>query len=316
MIDNTDCLKDVVGVKCLTQNPLSGLWVNDLPFINQENASNTADKEKLTGLKLLEEKVNFANKLVAQDLKSALMPFYRVNTTVDELLIGDYKTTYLTPSANQRGVHIKIRNSRLLRMRLASVCINIEQTAYTGQLTVIDGNNTTLYDYTTGAQGQATVELNYYATTREVYVVLEDDAINPIDTYVKKNCNCYNTTSEFIIGHGWNDASNASNAYGLKVQATAECDYQDLMCVIKHHLGFAILYKAGAEILKEFNASTRLNSFTMLMDKEAIDKAIEGNYKSYKKHLSAVIKSMPELFKRIDDICVVCNQSRFVSMTP
>lgn len=318
MENDLTCLDNIVGVKCTpgATDSLSGFYIDSLPFMSVAKASNMADKEYLSGVKLLKDKIDFATKLVVADLQVKMMPYFRMNKTIDELLVGYFKNTYLTQSAAQRGAKIRVKNSRFLKLRVSAVRVRILEANYSGQLKIIDGGKTYVYNYTTDANGEVTVYVNFTAETREIYVVMEDANITPVDTYVRKNCNCYNNASEFLIAHGSNAGANAMNAYGLEVQVTAECDNNALTCIIAHHLGLPILYKSAIEILKEYKGSSRLNSITLLIDKDKIDEELANNYKSYNKYFSTLVKQLPELFKRVDDICVVCNQSRFVTMTP
>jgi hypothetical protein len=118
-----------------------------------------------------------------------------------------------------------------------------------------------------------------------------------------------------MTANGWNGIGVSNSTYGLQVDATAECSYSELGCIISSKLPFLILYRAGIEIIKEGITSDRLNSMTLL-DTDKAAYLIKDFTSEYEKHLKGVIDSLPELFKRTDDCCIVCNQSRYIIGKP
>ena len=118
-----------------------------------------------------------------------------------------------------------------------------------------------------------------------------------------------------MLANGWSGAGVGNNSFGIKAQINAECRIDELMCIISQHLRFPILYKAGLEIVKEAKATDRLNSVTLL-DNDKINFLYEEFTNQYNNHMKLVVNQLPELMKRIDDICVICNQSRYVYGNP
>ena len=309
------CLENFIGVRCLTQNPKSGLWINDLEGINIRMAADIADSNYTSGLQLLEQKIKFATELVAAELSGYVLPYFRINSIIDELLIGEFNDTFLSPAAFDRGVKITTRNSRLMQIKVNSVKIRIRETNYSGTLDIVDGFHATSYPFTTDSNGEAELFVNYGSKGKEIFVVIDNTNIHPASSDVKGGCACFSKSSEYLIANGWNGSGVATNSFGLEISANAQCTIDELMCIIAPQLRFAILYKAGLEIVKEAKATDRLNSVTLL-DEEKIAFLYEEFSMQYKNHLNVAINSLPELFKRIDDICVICNQSRFVYGTP
>ena len=62
--------------------------------------------------------------------------------------------------------------------------------------------------------GEAEIELSYLATEKEIFVTMENAAINPIDATIKKACNCYAHKGRYISGYGWNGTGSSSSTYG------------------------------------------------------------------------------------------------------
>jgi hypothetical protein len=240
-----------------------------------------------------------------------------MNSLIDELKVGDWVSpvSYLSPAAANKGVRITTRESRMLRIRVQSVQIRIQQPAFTGNIEINDGIFVQQYPFTTDVDGFAEVYPNYLSDTAEIYIVTSNTLINPLNTKVKSSCNCSTAKSRFLSANGWNGSSTSSTSFGLVVQAVAECSSDEIACLLAQKIRFPVLYKSGIEIVKEAITTDRLNSVTLL-DSDKCEFMLTEFEKQYQTHFDTAVKSLPSLFSRMDDICVVCNQSRFVYGLP
>lgn len=306
------CLDNFIGVKCLTTNPVSGLWINDLPGINLRYAADISDT---TGLQLLNEKINLATMLVLQEISGAMIPYFRQNSIVDNIQVGYYRNSYLPPVALNRGVHLKTKFSRLTRLRINSVKIRMQQIAYSGNVIIDNGLDVATFNFTTDANGEAEIFPNYLTNSTEAWVLLDNTAINVNNSEIKSGCGCGSKATKYITATGWNGSSDASSTYGLIVDAVAECSYDDFGCLLISKLPFLVLYRAGIEIVKEAITTDRLNSITLL-DSEKAQFLLDDFNTEYQKHLKNLINSLPELLKRVDECCIVCNQGKYIFGTP
>lgn len=310
-----NCLNEWIGVKCLSQSK-SGFWINDLEGLNLKYAADIVDTDHISGLEFLKSKINFSTALVIEEIKGYMMPYYRINSLVDEIVVGDWrKNNYLAPLNADRGVKLTTKKSRLLRIRIQTVKINIQQANYTGSLQVVDGIDTISFPFTTDANGETEVFVNYLSNTNVVYVTTNDATINVNNSAVKSNCNCNTKTTSFLTANGWNGSIPVNTTYGLQVLALAECSMDDVACILSSKLTFPILYRAGMEIAKEAATTDRLNSITLL-DSEKVDLLMSSFKAEYDKYFKILVDSLPELMKRVDDCCIVCNQSRYVQGLP
>ena len=309
------CLENLVGIKCSGTTSTSGLYVEDLEGINLKMASGIADNRYISGLQLIQAKRDFAAKGILNDLQGAFLPFFRINSLIDEIKVGHFKTSYLTQSAPERGVKLKSRNSPRLKIRIDSITVDIQEALHAGQVKILDGNSTTLIDFTTDADGRAELRPEYLSETNEVFVVMEDATVTPRDGQIKNGCHCYSKATEFLIGHGWTGGSQSTSSFGLSVNALAECNNDELVCLVSSKLAFPLLYKTGIEIVKEWIASDRLNSVTMI-DDGTEQFLLDEFERQYKRSLKTTIATLPALMTRIDEVCVVCNQSRYLESTP
>jgi hypothetical protein len=308
------CLENFIGVRCLTTNPKSGLWINDLPGINLGYAADIVDRGGMSGLQFLQEKIDFATRLVIQEISGYSNQFFRISSIVDEIHVGDYQRQFVTTSAADRGVYLKVKKSRLLKIRINEIKLVLQNTNYTTDIEVDDGVNVTTYNVTTDGTGVAIIQPNYITGTGEVWITQAGVGSIPARSDVKTNCGCSTKTSKYISANGWNGTT-ASQTYGFSVNAVAECNYDEFACIIVSKLPFPILFKAGLEIVKEAITTDRLNSITLL-DEDKVNFLLKNFNDEYERHMKMLVDSIPELMKRTDDCCVVCSQSKYVIGRP
>tara|TARA_R100001244_G_scaffold16626_1_gene17981 strand:+ start:221 stop:1159 length:939 start_codon:yes stop_codon:yes gene_type:complete len=306
------CFEKYIGI-CGIYEGTSGYDITDLEGINLRLASNIADSSYKSGVALLEKKIEIAQKKVIQELRSNFLPLFRMNLTVDELKVGDFKTNYLAVSPNERGVKIVTSETRLSKIYVDKVKIELDDGGIpvAGVLNITDNNTITTYNFTTDGAGVSEFNVDYMSESTTIYLTIDNTLLQMKDAEVKKGCGCGSNRSKNLKAHGWTGTSTSTSTYGIQAYVTAECDVEEFACIISHHLGLPILYKSGIEIIKELFSSDRLNSFTLLKDEQA-EFLLDDYQKEYKKLMTNLVNSLPDLAKKIDDVCVVCKQSRYV----
>jgi hypothetical protein len=310
------CFDNFIGVRCVSQTtPKSGLYIDDLEGINIRRAADMADSGFSSGVQLLESKINFATQIILDEMARFAMPYFRMNSLVDEFTIGEWDNAWNAPAALDRGVRINTRDSRMLRIRIQSVKIKIQQPGYSGNVDIADGLKITSFAFTTNANGDAEIFPNYLSETDEIFVTMDNTAIDTNKTKVKGGCRCSTKKSEFLIANGWSGTTTTGTSFGLMVGAAAECSMDEIGCVIAQKLRFPILYRAGMEVAKEALTTDRLNSITLL-DSDTWNFCLENWTAQYDAQMKTAIQQLPELLNRMDDICIICNQSRYVYGTP
>lgn len=313
-MENPVCFDNFIGVKCLTQNPISGLWINNLPGLNLKYAAAVATNQQ-TGLELLQEKIAFATSLVLSELYGYLLPYFRVNSVMDESKVGDFAGTFLAPVAAWRGLQVTVRRSRMLRIRVTGIQVRIQETATLVSLKIVDGTTVETFSGTTDTNGEVFIPMDYLSKTQTIQVLMDNTAINVDNTAVNAGCGCGSKNGEFLFSQGWNGVTTSSASYGLQVQMGAECDLSQLACALQPRLGLPILYRSGVEVVIEAGTTDRLNGLTLLDDKKL--EILHGEFtSSYDKQMKILAASLPELLKRMDPHCIVCNQNQYVESAP
>lgn len=309
-----ECLKDWIGVKCLTTSK-SGYNINDLEGLNLRYAADIADSNYVSGLQFLKEKIDFATALVLNEISKYAEPYYRIHSLVDQLKVGEWKNTFTVPANLDRGIRVRAHRSRMLRIRVNSVEIRIQEANHTDTLTIKDGIFTQTYSFTTDSTGAAYVQADYLSKTNEIFITVNDQNINVNNTDVKQGCGCQSKQSNYLIANGWNGSNISNTTYGLVADTVAECDQNELYCLLSSKLTFPILYRSGLETAKEAATTDRLNPITLL-DDDKVEYLLKNFINEYEKHMKILIDSIPDLMKRVDDCCIICNQSRYVFGKP
>lgn len=305
-----NCLENYIGVKCLTQNPKSGFWINDLEGLNLKYAADIADSDHVSGLQFLKSKIDFATEIVLAEIASYALPFFRMNSIIDEMKIGDFSGSYLPVAPLNRGLDVRVRSSRLLRIRVNQIKIRIQETNFSHSLEIQDGLNSFSWPFTTDGNGEAEIFPNFLSSSDRIQILMNDTAIHVDNSSIKTGCGCSSKSSPYLTVTGWNGSSGANSSYGISAQLNAECSFDEIGCILAPRLSFPILYRSGMEIVKEAITSDRLNSITLL-DGEKADFLLETFTKEYEKHFKILIESIPQFMRRVDDCCVICNQSRY-----
>jgi len=304
------CLKDFIGVRCLTDSPRSGFYINDLEGLNLRYASDIADSDYISGLEFLRHKIALATELVLNDISTYTLPYFRINSIIDELSAGAYKNNSIASAPLDRGFDIRVRNSRLLRIRVRKIEFRAIETLAVGSIIITDGDLSTSYPFTTDANGEVIIFPDYLSSTDNIRITVNDTTLTVIDTDIKTGCGCATKSGQYLYVSGYNGSGKSSSSYGLSVDLNAECSNDEIACILAPRLGIPILYKSGIEVVKEAITSDRLNSMTLL-DAEKGDFLLDNFSKQYDKAIKSVIESIPLLLRKIDDCCVVCNQSRY-----
>lgn len=310
-----ECLQNYIGVKCLTVKPKSGNWINDLPGINLKLASNIAEPGYISGLKLIESKILFATEMVIQEIGLYALKYFRMNSVIDSLEAGTFISSYMPPDLAERGVQVTVKNSRLLRGRIKKINISIQEPNFTGYVDVIDGDKVTSYEFLTDSQGLAVIWPDYIADQSKFYITMDGSDKNVRYSNVKDCGSCYTKETKYISVTGWTGSGTTSYTYGISVEVNSECTQENFACIISSRLSLPIMYRAGLEIVKEAAASSRLNSITILNEKQR-EILKEDFEKEFKRSMHALIEGLPALFNKVDDICVVCNTDRYTQSVP
>lgn len=333
-----DCLVDYIGLKSVTLNPGSGLFINSLPGMSTELASNIATDEQVDAAGLW------------ADVQSR--SFLRLSTDVVNLLSEDAKlnqvifqtrrpTVYrnqatITSSAKYRGVVVQVPESRFVTFYFKEVYVYSRDTIQT-VLKVIDLNDDTealskTIDLTPGLN---VISVDQIFPLRfgaiNLFIGVDSTSFNTISFYPEYfnfyDCGNLCAQMQSNFGHqpyylviqpaenlialpiNFDNIIKHFDGQGVAIGAEIQCSAEEFICQNKKSFDQSLLYLLGSEMLFEKQGSSRLNFFssTNLEQTNAFRLEFESRYLS---NLKRTLKSIP---LNGESLCFDCDEPAFIS---
>lgn len=340
-----NCFEDIIGIRgtCGTiATPTSDLWVNDLPYINLQVADALIEKDDVSGLQFIKDKINYAANAAKAELNNLLQPYYKQKSLLENSLIGNYDeflfTRPQTAAAKRRGIQVQINNYPYLEFNLNGLSLVTSNT--TGNVTIKIHNLVTGHELDSFTVAVTANQVNYVALNRKIPT--NGQNLNIFISYDATTVNAYQSTlgrsqqpsgcstcgtggigSRYAVFNGAEISTGAAILYtnlsfpgysaGMSIQYNIACSPDGFMCSMKNRLAWPILHKTGAEICREVvSGSRRVNSVTTI-DKDSAQALMADFESEYLKSIRAVFDnlSLP------NDVCFKCDQKvKVVSRIP
>jgi hypothetical protein len=329
-----NCFENIIGIKGQcgpVVEPSSGLYVQDLPYIDLKVADSLIEQED-SGVQFMRDKLNYAVNQVKNEINTRLMPFYKAKSVLEANVLGFYNE-YMDPiasAAQYRGIRVYIDQYPYIEFKVSKVAIYSSDFTGTKEIKVWDlrtGQEVDSFDITLTAGEITYVEVNrkYTSEKQRINLFFGYDASNvdSFDTTVNRGtrgCNTCNSFDTNITGRyfsynggqiGLATAKLESNVdftgytSGLSLQYTVECGTEAFLCSLKDRLAFGILHKFGVAMCDEvLFGSKRVNSVTTIDVKKAtaLRDIFENTYQDSMSSISFNL-ALP------NDICFKCNQA-------
>lgn len=307
------CFDDFITYRGSGVTPTSGLYVNDLYGVYFTKADAIANTDYATGIELIESKIDLAVNYVAAELKRYVMPYFKINSIIAHYLGGEFDDDlgYHGVGTAARGLRIDIRESALSEIIINRVRLLFND-AGDYNVHVIDGTETTNYAVTLVAGEEQDVEINQRCDRNRVYITM-DSTLHPAEG--KASMGCCGSNYDILSVRGYTGSGLSSNHYGIRADISVGCNPTRMICVLKDFLGFPVLYRFGIEMANEALESDRINFFT-LTNRDGILELRDRYQEDYTKSMSDLARSIPKLLRKLDDYCIMCNQAKYIEVTP
>lgn len=323
------CLEELIGIKkgCTDIEPVTGLYINDLPAMSLKLADAAAGKEKTNGFTLIQDRIRYASDYLTNDIRNYLQDKFVINSVLERTTVGHYHDDNDTTgtSANLRGLRIIVREDPYLNINISRIGIRLAD-AITTNILIYDLFKNEILEtipVTTVADEIVYLDVNKQVSTngqrRALFVCIDaslSDQYNA-STYMEgsefgcKSCNQKSYLSYVSSGYinsalsktDGNFQSSATTG-GLTVDYTVECDMSNYICSLGRSLAWPLLYKTGHLIMQELKHSEQLNTIVM------VNKAQNDELLAY--YESEYIKSLNQLMSNLKvpkDICFDCAPS-------
>ena len=316
------CLNDYIGINwCNATPPASGLYVNDLPGLTLKSIDKTTSDEQATFIQVWQQVQKRALRMLGSAIVSGFNTRYRINQVYQLFDLGKrtiLTTQQTTPANESRGIEIALDSSAsLLQVVYVQQVSLYLKTAQTITIQVHDTFGTQLDTFDVdGTQGWNTISIDkLYTDTDRVLISYNASTTESPLLLINENLAADNLTActgicdsrATIRGIKFTDTADityGNNAYGLSVVATIKCDYANLVCRNKQVFANALWYLLGAEVLTERIHSDRLNRYTTIDAKKALELRDEF-YAQYKTELATALST---IHLNPLDHCLDCNQ--------
>ena len=328
---NFNCFDNFIGTSRAICNPVvpeSSLYLEDLAGITLVDAAKLSDSEKLTGKKVMEDVISFAQKLVNEDYKNIIRPYVRQTQILENAIAGYYPipTTASASEAKYKGVLIRVDDSRNVGIYINTVSLWTDS-AQSIDILIFDARNGVQLDVipiTTIGGEITTISVNkFYLTEGQntaIFVAwdeIDNTILTPVFGTGGAGCGSCLKNGQLHFPYVTVKAAEVSNASvpsysnlrftgytgGLSVKFNLECSMENYLCSIRNILKLHYLYKAGSEFMLERIHSTRLNNYTFV----TIDKAKELREFYEKKYIELMMQTA-QTARPPDDVCFYCRE--------
>jgi hypothetical protein len=322
-----DCFDNLIGIhrSCNNTTPSSGLYIQDLRGINLAVANAAIDGETVSGLKLIEEKIRFAQNAILAAMRMQLADKIRINSILQNDTVGFYKTNLTVVPAEAgmlKGIVIKADQYQYLELFISKIYLKLSEVVTTN-IVVYDLMSDTLLDtieITTVAKVPTAVLVNKsYLSKKQklhLFIGIDSSVANTYETNLTSagciSCTGGKYSNRYVTFSGGqidsasqkidSNISSNSGTNGLSLEYSLNCSIEPFLCNMGNQIAWPLLHKAGAEIMKELISSRRLNSIVNI-DKSTNEELRDEFEAEYMASMSALLNNI----KTPNDICFNCN---------
>jgi hypothetical protein len=305
------CIDNFIGIRACQNEaspaPRSGLYLDDLAGLSVANVAQVSNDS--SGFSLMNKAIEFAAKTVANEAFS-LIPSITLVDVADYLSQGVFNDYPFDSIAGLNGIkYEKEKVSPLSRLMLNTIYLKSNTTA-TKDVLIYDGGE--LVKTLTG------VEVFVGKTKRldNIALKIQSDTLeikwdtSDIETFTaKQNKCCIGPLSCNCNGKSPNKFISVSDGVGVTAEVAIVCDKPEMSCRVLDSLKYAILYRAGMQVLDEWMATDRLNFLAVNKQEWAIATRAEWE-REYIEKTRIAVRNDYELYQKIDKHCFKCTSPR------
>jgi hypothetical protein len=319
-----NCLSEIIGIKkaCTDTEPSSGLYVNDLPGMSLKIADSAANSEKINGITLIEDRINFASNYIVNDFRNFLQDKFILNSILENSKVGYYKddNSIVAATNKLKGLRINVREEPFININISRIGLRFDTSITTNILIYNLYTGELLYTLpiTTVANEITYIDVNKTIATKRqrisLFVCIDASVSDHYAAYANQSnigcstCGAKKYISTVSSGQIDPASSKTETNYvtststgGLTVDYSIECDMLNYICSISRSLAWPLLYKTGHLIMQELKHSQQLNTIVM------INKAKNEELSTY--YEQEYTKAMNQLTSNLQipkDICFQC----------
>lgn len=323
-----NCLNGLIGIHrtCDSVSPSSGLYIQDLSGITLSVANAGTDNETMSGVKLIENCIEFAQNAILNQVRTQLANKIKVGSIISNDTIGyDQDNLKVVPAEvdKYKGIKIRISEYPYLEFYIHKIGLKLSQSIAT-EIKVFDLMSDTeldSFDITTVAKNRTYAIVNKaYPTYKQklnLFIGIDSGVADTYQTHITPSMGCYscgdgNYSNKYLQVTGVqmdqssqkidSSLSGNSGTSGISLDYSLNCSLEPFLCSMGNQLAWPILHKAGAELLKRVKYSRRENS-VVNVDNGNNEELITMFENEYMASMSALLNNI----KMPNDICFECN---------
>lgn len=317
--DYPSCFEDFIllGQGCTQNQSKSGLYVENLEGMSLKKTASMTSTSYQSASDLVHDKLMHSFNLLEIELQNALSRFGRYMPTYPEIreFCNILKTTNAAAPL-ERGLKLtRYKNVNPFGLMFIETVYVRTKTAINTTLLFKDSFANTVYSMPVSLVANELNEIvvNKGFSQSILYILLDNSSIETYQTEcgfdgIDDCCGGIKSKRAWkpfaVQGYNGNETSN--NSFGLGLRAGLKCSMKLAMCNILDYIKMPVLYTLGAELLKEYIATDRINFLTIHNKDWAAEKSEEWQMKA-KDLLAANIMSIMNNLIDYDPRCIACN---------
>jgi hypothetical protein len=322
-----DCFDNLIGIhrSCDQVAPISDLYIQDLRGITLKVANAAVNDETKSGLEMIQKRITYAQNAIVSHVRNQFSSKVRFNSVLQNDVVGHYQENLRSvalEAGQLKGIRVKTNQYPYLEFYVSRVWVKLAQ-AITTNVYVYNLLNNELLDtieVTTVANVPVAVDLNKgYLTDRQrlhLFICIDSSVSNTFETNLTKS-NCHSCTggsysNQYISFYGSTVASadqkieqnmsSINGTNGLSIEYSLNCSVEPFICSLGKQLAWAMLHKAGSEIMKELITSKRHNSIINI-DRDDHEQLRDEYEAEYIASMSGILDNL----QLPNDICFRCD---------
>lgn len=313
-----DCIENSIGVRALyeagkTEASKTGLYIEDLEGITLDRIAAIEMGKTHTAAELVPQLLRRAAMLLMEDVRVKLMPFIRDEFALEHASFGEFQDPpeLLGSLVGTNGLRVNIHGGQFSKLYISKVYICVEA-AGEQTVTLTSGSQVKEVTFTAVANEEVEVLVDFIAEKSTVDITI-DGTLQPHGGELKncdvvKHCNTCSSKSGyyFFTAFGLNNGNQVNSLVGVRAECDLLCDIDSVLCFTIPRLKVPLLYKLGIELLKEWQASDRLNWLTLHSDEWVDAKRDEWEQVTYNQYLGQAMAGMARYLQQIDSNCFQC----------
>jgi hypothetical protein len=317
--DYPSCFEDFILLAqgCSQNLSKSGLYVENLEGMSLKKTAAMASTSYQSANDLVHDKLMHSFNLLEIELQNALSRFGRYMPVYPEIREFCSISNYTNPPAPvQRGLKLtRYKNVNPFGQIFIDVVYVKVKTSINTNIIFKDENGNTVHTIAVSLLSNEIKEVpvNKGFNQSILYILLDNTNIETYQTQCGFDgtggcCGALKSSRPWkaFAVQGYDSTQTGSNSFGLGLRAGLKCSMKLAMCNILDYIKVPVLYTLGAELLKEYISTDRINFLTIHNKDWAAEKVEEWQEKA-KELLASNIMSIMNNLIDYDPRCIVCN---------